>query len=888
MVIDFLSISKRGAYVVYEVAPGTHRQNCGGFVICSIANGDFEPDANIMGTINGAAITLTANGKSLPYRLRMGNKSINQLRLWQFGYHIPHTVVLDFSLYDTFKREEKIDLRDLYDQVIACQLGASVAVRCSSNLEDGEVHSFAGTFDTYLDVPNQLDEIQGKIFQSYQKFGLKSGRREKMLPYDVRLSMMIQQMIQPKFSGFLFTLDPMNPPSDWLKIDYWQGPRESSGGNSITLNRESGKQVSSGRDGTQSPLPITIQEKLHHAATKLEHHFGIAQDIEFLISTADDTLFLVQSRPITAFSYSPDKVRVDEQQKLSTILKENQRLYNQDPVLSSTNISELFPRAIPLGYSIFKYGFAGTSEIEGGISIGRSRLGYASLDPNDGAKLFYTVADQARTNIIIDALTFRLPGISKREYLDIFVKYYLEQIKLKPAAANYPEDGLYLQTDDPGRWLEIAGARGEHFCAEFAKFLHQVIHVHAPNEYRNAGNFFQQNESRYRACLGRNPHATSPENLRQEIDGVLSYLRTTFCPQYVVYARLAFLCTHVAKGRLSKLLESHSCRFTPAQILDKLLSEVTIPTELEGPQSAEFERLYKQGSITLAELLYQFQHFGSLDITQQRLGEYSYEKLGEVFGQSNVYAFDEEVPDTYDKNYTSLDVAELRLDNDPTFRTLYTYAGQFMHLRERAKSELLKLLWILKRRFIEFAQLHHFGDLIYYLELDEALTLSLEKREELRLLALRRKAYLEACRQQRVRDVLLDLSSTPFEKKPLFDNRDGGSLYRFARGKTIFHGYAEGYCLTASSHDEFIVKLAAYKEKNFASIVGIFKGVEPSYFNMSALAGFTTENGGFLSHAATIAREFRLPYISGISIDQFRDEDYLILDTENEQVIIRR
>jgi phosphoenolpyruvate-protein kinase (PTS system EI component) len=52
------------------------------------------------------------------------------------------------------------------------------------------------------------------------------------------------------------------------------------------------------------------------------------------------------------------------------------------------------------------------------------------------------------------------------------------------------------------------------------------------------------------------------------------------------------------------------------------------------------------------------------------------------------------------------------------------------------------------------------------------------------------------------------------------------------------------------------------------------------------LVGFTTESGGYLSHAATIAREFRLPYITGIGFDQFRDEDYVILDTENEQVII--
>jgi phosphohistidine swiveling domain-containing protein len=698
---------------------------------------------------------------------------------------------------------------------------------------------------------------------------------------------MVQQMIPPKFSGFLFTLDPVNPPSDWLKMEYWQGPRDNSEGYSITLNGETGKRVISGRDSNRVPLPMTSQQKLHHAAVELQRHFGSPQDIEFLISGEDDTPYLVQSRPITAFSYSPDKVRVDEQQKLSAILEENQRLYGQDPVLSSTNISELFIRAIPFGYSIFKYGFAGTPELEGGISIGRSRLGYAGLDPDDRGNLFYTVADQARTNIIVDALTFRLPGISKREYLDIIVKHYLEQIKHDPAAANYPEDGLYLQTDDPARWLEIAGDRGEHFRAEFTEFLHRVIHVHAPSEYRNAGNFFQRNERRYRYYLDRSLHTTSPENLRREIEDILLYSRTTLCPQYVVYARLALLCTHMAKVRLSELLRQQS-RFTSEHILNELLSRAMIPIELEGPQYPEFEHLFKRGRVTLSEFLNKFQHLGSLDITQPRLGEYSLEKLYAVFGHDQNYELDSDLPAANEVDQTRIDIAERRFDNDPAFQLLYTNGGRFMRLREKSKSELLKLLWVLKRRFVEFARLHRFGDLIFYLELDEVLSLGPEKRDELRLLALQRKAYLEACRLHQVKDVLLDLKATPFEKKQLFDDQDAGSRYRFARGKTIFFGHAEGFCLMAGSNEELIDKLVAYSAKKIENIIGVFKGVEPSYFNLSALAGFTTENGGYLSHAATIAREFRLPYISGIEFDQFRDEDYLILDTENEQVIFRR
>ena len=134
----------------------------------------------------------------------------------------------------------------------------------------------------------------------------------------------------------------------------------------------------------------------------------------------------------------------------------------------------------------------------------------------------------------------------------------------------------------------------------------------------------------------------------------------------------------------------------------------------------------------------------------------------------------------------------------------------------------------------------------------------------------------------------MDLETTPFEKELVDSRQDIGKRYKSIRGQSVFYGYAEGVCLTAHSNDEYLRKLTSYRADKREPLIGVFKGVELSYFNLSALAGFTTENGGYLSHAATIAREFRIPYITGITVDQFQDGDYVILDTENEQVIYRR
>ena len=39
MLINFLPTKKSEAYILYDVAPGTQQQNCGGFMICSVVNG---------------------------------------------------------------------------------------------------------------------------------------------------------------------------------------------------------------------------------------------------------------------------------------------------------------------------------------------------------------------------------------------------------------------------------------------------------------------------------------------------------------------------------------------------------------------------------------------------------------------------------------------------------------------------------------------------------------------------------------------------------------------------------------------------------------------------------------------------------------------------------
>ena len=888
MDIFFSSIKKNNSFTAFNVHPGKHNGNCGSFKIISSINQKLDFGKIHKAVINNEVLLKTGNNKQLGRAIHIGNKSSNQLRLWQIGCYIPDTVVLDFNFYDTFRKNDKVDLSELYKKYIKIHFGNTIAIRCSSNLEDSEAKSYAGVFDTYLNVPNNFKAFKQKILQSYAKLNSNESKNEHFRDVNVQLGVIIQKMIQPQFTGFLFTSDPMNPPNPWIKIEYWQGAREKSERNSITLNRESGKRIRTAQDFTKILLPAEYVNKLYHSALWLHRHFGFPQDIEFVISADDQELYLVQARPITAFSYSPQKVQLKEQERLTRISSENLNLYQKIPILSSTNISELFDRAIPLGYSIFKYGFAGTKKKEGGISLGRSRLGYAKLNLTDQENFFHTVGDQARTNIIVDALTFRLPFIKKVDYLNIFVNHYLEQIQIDENAALYPENGLYVQTEKTERWCEIAGRKGNHYSIGYQKFLHHLIHHHAKNEYENAGNFFQENDDFYRTHLCHRLFSYSRSSLLKELNDILEYLRNVFCPQYVIYARIAYLCTHVSKNKLAYLLPQEKESLID-DILNSLLDSASSTVMLEEPNYPFYERLLKSGAITVVEFLDKFQHVGSLDIHQPRLGEYSIEELREIFG--NHKHKDDGLPSIGHNKKNKKRKRIKALDNiakDDEFRKWSHYAGIFMRLREKAKFDLLKILYILKRVIKMIARNQRMGDLIFYLEYDEILKLTRTNRDQLRYLALQRQAYFEACKLHKIKKVIVDLESSPFHKEEMKNRVSSDKRYSFITGKTIYFGNAEGVCLTAKTNEEYLKKLAEFRNDNISNIIGIFKCVELSYFNLSALSGFTTENGGYLAHAATIAREFKIPYITNINFDQFRDGDYVILDTENAQVIYRR
>ena len=181
------------------------------------------------------------------------------------------------------------------------------AVRSSGLAEDGAAHSFAGQFESHLEVSPA--QVFGKISQvraSADSDAIRAYCREHRLPPPAAPTVLVQRMIHPRCAGVAFSADPVSGERTTVVISAVEGTGEKlvSGevdgetwkvgcfGNIISRPEDA---VLSGADALQ----------IAHLARRCESASGRPQDIEWALDD-DGKLWLLQSRPITTLAEIPD------------------------------------------------------------------------------------------------------------------------------------------------------------------------------------------------------------------------------------------------------------------------------------------------------------------------------------------------------------------------------------------------------------------------------------------------------------------------------------------------------------------------------------------------------------------------------------------------------
>src|SRR5438067_732518 len=210
------------------------------------------------------------------------------------------------------------------------------AVRSSATAEDLPTASFAGQQDTYLNIVGKeailkhISKCWASLFTERAiTYRVQNGFDHRK----VALGVVVQKMVFPQAAGILFTADPVTSNRKVLSIDAGFGLGEAMV--SGLVNADIYK-VRNGRDGKvidkkistkklaiyaledggtkeqeiepemQNRQALTDEQilELGRIGRKIEEHFGHPQDIEWCL--AEDTFYVVQSRPITTLFPIPE------------------------------------------------------------------------------------------------------------------------------------------------------------------------------------------------------------------------------------------------------------------------------------------------------------------------------------------------------------------------------------------------------------------------------------------------------------------------------------------------------------------------------------------------------------------------------------------------------
>jgi len=189
------------------------------------------------------------------------------------------------------------------------------AVRSSATVEDGSDSSFAGQFESYLNVPkSSIVEHIAKVRQSAASERVKTYMHERGITDTVTPAVLIQRMVAADSAGVAFGANPVTGNTTECVISAVAGLGDKLVDGTVDGETYIVHRVPSATNCTQAIgttygsshllSPGQCQE-IAALCKKTSHFFGHYQDIEWAYENGN--LYLLQSRPITSLRKFSEK-----------------------------------------------------------------------------------------------------------------------------------------------------------------------------------------------------------------------------------------------------------------------------------------------------------------------------------------------------------------------------------------------------------------------------------------------------------------------------------------------------------------------------------------------------------------------------------------------------
>lgn len=247
-----------------------------------------------------------------------------------FGYAIAAEAFVNGTLCDNAMKELETLCKRLPKKY-------TYAVRSSAIGEDGVSDSFAGAYETVLDV--NKDDIKAAVETVVASAGnerVKVYGESRNVAYG-EIAVVIQRFLKPDYAGVLFTADTITASTGVMVGNYVKGIGEalvSGEGMDGELRFQTVKYAYTG-----SKECAFFAKKVYQAARRIVRIYGCPQDIEWAVFK--NRVYILQARPITTmFKASPESFVFNDS-------------LQEELLLSKTNVGEIFLRPVsPATYSI--------------------------------------------------------------------------------------------------------------------------------------------------------------------------------------------------------------------------------------------------------------------------------------------------------------------------------------------------------------------------------------------------------------------------------------------------------------------------------------------------------------------------------------------------------
>ncbi len=208
----------------------------------------------------------------------LGGKANGLMKLMLIGAEIPETFVV--------VNPEKCNANDIKAM---SKLFKNAAIRSSANCEDGKIHSFAGMFDTELNVsPNEFEKSFLSVCKSAHNKRVEAYAQENNID-DVSLRIVLQKCFNPEYAGVWYG-NKNNRNS--AAIEWVNGIGES-----LVSGRVTPKQAFVNNGKLEGEIPEGVSEKEFLKMLNMQSRLNDSCDFEWCIN--DGKLIMLQYRPTT-------------------------------------------------------------------------------------------------------------------------------------------------------------------------------------------------------------------------------------------------------------------------------------------------------------------------------------------------------------------------------------------------------------------------------------------------------------------------------------------------------------------------------------------------------------------------------------------------------------